>query len=706
MSQSAEPESILAEVEEALSVALDLRRLKSANELHTLRSRFANLAESETNDCIKAALIVFDCDLHPPAPPNSDLFGLLNHALETFRMHSMQMCAAFVEVRIGEWYYQCSDYESALETYSRAFQQIANGKRTIRKAHILENIGIVYFRLGQYEQSQKAYEQSIQEWLKVENTESVARVQVNLANLFAQRGDDEAAEKLYIEALRGFEEAHESLFAASTRTNLGIHYTAHANYSDALRCLHSAIDVFQEANHNRGLAAAYGAMGDVYEATGDHQRAMDWYIRALHCAEHIGRKSAIAEKHVQIGQSLVELRRIAEAIDHLTLAVDICKQTGSLPDMSVALAYLAMAELENSNIVAARENINMALHLATTAGAQSKMVTYQLIDAQVYIAEGRLELALEKLNYVVEQSARQHFDKQLSEAHRFRAVIFERLGRYEQAYEELQQHLKENEKILGIQKQRDLSLLEAEMQIRERQREHDRAMEEERRLREQQRSLLVNMVPTSIADRLMAGEQMIAEGFAEVSIVFLDLVNFTKLASLISPDHVLQLLNQTFRKCDDVVARYGLTKIKTIGDSYMAIAGAPVEQPDNVLRMTSAVLELHSMLATLEIHMPQELGDTSWTQDFNELEVRIGVHCGRVSAGVIGEVRMAYDVWGDAVNVAARLEQTGIPGRIHVSDHFHSRVLELDAQRAKFELRGEIQVKGKGLMNTWWMSAP
>jgi class 3 adenylate cyclase len=206
-------------------------------------------------------------------------------------------------------------------------------------------------------------------------------------------------------------------------------------------------------------------------------------------------------------------------------------------------------------------------------------------------------------------------------------------------------------------------------------------------------------------------------------VLFLDIVGFTRISDRIPPGHVVHLLEQIFTTLDAVCERHGVMKIKTIGDSYMAVAFSNTEDqtPKNghVVSAAQCAVEMLAALNTLEVTMPPDLGDTSWTNTIDDINVRIGLHCGPVTAGVIGTQRLQYDVWGDTVNVASRMESHGEPGRIHVSEAFASALLsEGGGQRAEGKRngsvtsesltifnRGQISIKGKGEMTTYWLTA-
>jgi len=197
---------------------------------------------------------------------------------------------------------------------------------------------------------------------------------------------------------------------------------------------------------------------------------------------------------------------------------------------------------------------------------------------------------------------------------------------------------------------------------------------------EQARSekLLLSLLPVSIAERLKAGEVKIADRYEHVTILFADLVDFTRLSLHLSPEALLDLLNEVFSGFDRLAAKYGLEKIKTIGDAYMLVCGAPIERPDHAEAVADMALEVQALLQTIS------------TQLGTPLSMRIGINSGPVVAGVIGHSKFSYDLWGDAVNLARRMEQYGIAGDIQVSEATY----QLLREHYVLERRGTILIKG------------
>lgn len=225
-----------------------------------------------------------------------------------------------------------------------------------------------------------------------------------------------------------------------------------------------------------------------------------------------------------------------------------------------------------------------------------------------------------------------------------------------------------------------------------------------RREQERTEQLLLNVLPASIVDRLKQEQEQgtIAEHFADVTVLFADLVNFSQLAAALPPIALVNLLNQVFSAFDRLTERYGLEKIKTIGDAYMVVGGLPQRRDDHTEAIAAMALEMQVELACLNTIHRQSLA------------MRIGIHTGSVVAGVIGLKKFAYDLWGETVNLASRMESHGEPGRIQVTDTVYQRLRDPERiskagcqasshYRFVFERRGYISLKGQGEQFTYWL---
>jgi class 3 adenylate cyclase len=211
-------------------------------------------------------------------------------------------------------------------------------------------------------------------------------------------------------------------------------------------------------------------------------------------------------------------------------------------------------------------------------------------------------------------------------------------------------------------------------------REHDLKVE-----RERSEKLLLNILPAPVAMRLKDGEKVIADQFDEATVLFMDIANFTPLASNMSPDKLVELLNSIFSLFDAIIEKHGLEKIKTMGDAYMAVGGLPIPMPGHAEAVAHAALEILEEFPKLTN---------------NNLQLRIGIHTGPVVAGVIGRNKFIYDLWGDTVNIASRMQSHGRAGSIQVSVETYQSLKD----KFEFNPRGEIEIKGKGVMQAFLLN--
>ena len=201
--------------------------------------------------------------------------------------------------------------------------------------------------------------------------------------------------------------------------------------------------------------------------------------------------------------------------------------------------------------------------------------------------------------------------------------------------------------------------------------------------------LLLNILPQEISHRLKDNPDWVAENFQSVTILFADIVNFTETARNVRPDKLVEELNSIFSKFDHLAEKYGLEKIKTIGDAYMVAGGIPVKSDNHTEQVAKMALDMLD-----EVQRHNFFG--------NKLDIRLGFHTGPVVAGVIGIKKFSYDIWGDAVNIASRLESSGEIGKIHVSADVH----DILSDRFRFEFRGTVNMKGIGPTETYYLMGP
>jgi PAS domain S-box-containing protein len=217
--------------------------------------------------------------------------------------------------------------------------------------------------------------------------------------------------------------------------------------------------------------------------------------------------------------------------------------------------------------------------------------------------------------------------------------------------------------------------------------ERRQAEEELRRQRTRAERLLLNILPQPIAERLKQKPVVVADMLPDVTILFADLVNFTQLVAHMPPQELVQMLNRIFSEFDHLAERYAVEKVKTIGDAYMVAGGAPLPAPGHADAIANMALSMQSIMGQFQPDTKQPL------------QLRIGINTGPVVAGVIGTRKFTYDLWGNTVNIASRMESQGVPGRIQITEATYRRL----QKNYDIEYRGRIMIKGQGETPTYWL---
>ncbi|MBL8005398.1 MAG: tetratricopeptide repeat protein [Candidatus Kapabacteria bacterium] len=551
---------------------------------------------------------------------------------------------------IGITYRNLSDYPKALEYYTKALQLSEEIGEKFGIAKNLANIGVVYDILSDYPNALEYYSKSIQIFEEIGFTVGIAASLGNIGNLYNRLSDYPKAIEYHTKSLQINEEIGKKESIASNLGNIGIVYSNLIDFPKALEYYTKALQINEEILNKNGIAINLGNIGILYSNLFDYPKALEYYSKALRINEEIGYKYGIAINLRSFGNVYNRLLDYPKAIEYYTKALHINEEIKNKHGIATILGNIgtiySTKESSFFDLKKAEEYLQRALVLSEELVDKSMtQYVYDNLHTLRYI-EGHFEEALDyyKKSKEIEKEI-------LSEEAKKNAVIFD-----------------QRRKIEEDEKARQLKLA---------------------RFKEQER-IFHNILPISIADRLIEGEQTIAESFENVSIFFSDIVGFTTLSSNIEPAQLVKGLNTIFTAFDRIATKYGLEKIKTIGDAYMAVCGVPEVFENHAQRATNFALEAIEVLHTLELG-----------EDFKNLQIRIGLHCGSVVAGIIGEKKFAYDVWGDAVNVASRMESNSEPGRIHSSEQFAKSIESY--QEFTLIPRGEIIVKGKGTMSTFWI---
>ena len=601
----------------------------------------------------------------------------------------------------GIVYYNLSDSPKALEYYSKSLHINEEIGNKVGIASNLGNIGNVYYHLSDYPKALEYNSKALHINEEIGNKGGIATNLGNIGIVYKSLSDYPKALEYYSKALPIDEEIGNNDGIARHLGNIGVVYSSLSDYPKALEYYSKALHINEEIGNKDGVASYLGNIGIVYRNLSDYPKALEYYSKALHNFEENGNKVGISASLGNMGLTYENLTDYPKALEYHSKALLINEEIGNKGGFATNLGNIGLVYKDLSDYPKVLEYISKALHITEEIGNKDGVArnlgsigaVYATKESTYYDAKKAEEYLQKSLLLAEEIGAKEIIKETYEQLHSLR--------RNERQFEEaLEFHLKSielKEEILSIEAKKQADSFHIQRKLAE----QEILMAEERGRFLGRESILRNILPDSVTDRLVKGENPIADHFDSASVLFMDLVGFTTLASIAPPKQLVFLLDAIFQKADDVVEQFGLEKIKTIGDGYLAVANVttPLEHHQKATALAS--LQLLETMRDFTVNIPSDLGETDWIKDMNDLEIRIGIHTGEVVAGIIGKNKYTYDLWGDAVNVASRMESHSEAGRIHISEAFAKSI----KNHPEFKLipRGEITVKGKGIMNTYWL---
>lgn len=559
-------------------------------------------------------------------------------------------------------------FQEAENLLAETLTELDNEKSSFIESHKLEPLrGQTLFLLTKIEWRRGNYNAALEQTEEIliyakEHTirDLEAKAHILLGNIYSDLGIYDKVFDHGKKALNAYEELGDKSGIAMISGNIGNVYGRLSDYSCAKEYLTKALTISEEIGNKIEMATHTGNIGNVYGSLSDYSTALEYYKKALVIHEEIGNKSGIAANTGNIGSMYYHLSNYHSALEYYNRALAIYEEIGIKYGQVLNIASIGKLygnkEFEGYDADKAEDYLLHALALNEEIGAKVFEVHKSLAD--LYVNEKRWEDALEQFKkfYEIEKEVLSEEAKKQGELTEYRRKIEE--------------------------SERDRQLKLAGFKAKE--------------------NILHRVLPAQIAERIAEGEENIADYFPAVSILFADIEGFTPMSADMPAYMVVKFLNHVFSEFDHIMKKHGCEKIKTIGDGYMAVAGAPMECVDHAERITLAALEMMK-----PIELPDEI--KTFIPSGKKFSIRIGLHTGSVVAGVVGEDRFVYDIYSDAVNTAARMESHGESGKIHVSSDFMRHLLNRFAQTKNtthgiiFENRGEMEVKGKGMMKTYFL---
>lgn len=560
------------------------------------------------------------------------------------------------------------------------------------KAYALKNKGLAEYYLSHYKEVLENWTQSLQTFEAIQDTLGIANLSNNLGLAYFDQGSFDKALSLLFQSLRNSEKIKDTVRINSALVNIGGVYTQMNEFDKALSFYQQMEQYLPNLNDTKIRSTYLMVVGEVYSKKNNSEKALEFYNEALAL-----NKDTPDYAHIltMIGKEEQKIGNVQKAIDYFDLAY----QTAKASDQPL-------------------DQVQTLLALGNTYNASDPGKALG-----VYKNAERLAIEIET-------------DEELRDIYQGMAMAYETAGDYKNAYAYQNKYLDLKDKIFNLETDDKIRGLQYDFEIEKEQDKNDKLLQEaqitdlqvERQQyviyggilslilvlvlavgsykryrfikktnkiieteKDRSENLLRNILPDETALELKEHGKVKAKKFESVTVMFTDFKGFTSYSASLSPEELVRAVDFFFSKFDAVMDKYGLEKIKTIGDAYMCAGGLPFPTEDHHLKMVEAGFEIAQIM---------EEAKKSSTGGIMNIDVRIGINTGPVVSGVVGTRKFAYDIWGDAVNVASRMETMSEPGRINVSEN----TFELIKDTYECEHRGQIHVKNKGMMDMYFVN--
>lgn len=575
---------------------------------------------------------------------------------------------------------------------------------------VISGIGRVYALLGSvklmtsdYSDATKYYIDAINIFEETGDTSRIAGTISNLGGVYYFTGDYPRALEQYQKALTINEQTGNIMWAIANIGNIGNIYTDLGNYSRAIEYFEKSLTLAEQIEYSHGLLNTLSNIGTVYELMDEFEKALSFHERGLVVARELGNTRDIANEIQCIGRVYFGKSKFIESYEHFIESLALFEKTSSKADIALGLFHLSEWFFEVPDEVQKKLGFN---------------------------PDDKYKTAYEYAKKSVKLSEDLNMPKESQTSLRLLSNIFEKQNNYKDALDSYKKYIEIRDTILGEESKKEIT--RKEMQYEFDKKETLARAEQEKKdalaLKELQRQkfirntfvggfsavlvfagiffrqrnkiregkkrsdeLLLNILPEEVAEELKEKGSVEAKHFDEVTVMFTDFKEFTIVSERLSATELVSEIDLYFKAFDNIISKYNIEKIKTIGDSYMCAGGLPVASNDNAVEVVKAALEIQKFMIE---HKKQRQSEGR-----EVFEIRIGIHTGPVVAGIVGVKKFAYDIWGNTVNVASRIESSGEAGKINISGDTYAIVKD------KFicKHRGKIEAKNKGMIDMYFV---
>ncbi|HPE51909.1 MAG TPA: adenylate/guanylate cyclase domain-containing protein, partial [Methanothrix soehngenii] len=563
----------------------------------------------------------------------NDAKGELARSLDLFqRSHDLYDEIGDEEGKAGVLYlmamvhWTAGEYERAINHHRRSKTIAASIGDLDQLASCLYGIAYCYFELGQFIPAVDHVQQGLDINTKLGNEEGISWGLNAIGVIYSRQGEEEKALEYMLKALEVNERINDRGQLAYSLRNVASRYSDLGDHEKALEYYERSLAISEELNEKRSIALSLGSIGHLHKEMGELEEALGYFERSLQLSREIGNRGMEGEDLQDIGEVLLELGSFGQAIQNCRNSYDIALEIGSLEGQKYACKCLYTA------------NKKMGKNTEALGFYELMHVLEDSLDTEATVRN------LQEMEYEKE-------------------LLADSLRAAEEKYEmELahQQEVARKDKTRNMLMGGGILLLLIAGGLLGRNRFVTRSKKAIQKEKDRSEELLLNILPEEVAEELKETGRAAAKHFDTATILFTDFKGFTQLSEQVTPAELVEELNTCFKEFDHLMEKYGIEKIKTIGDAYMAAGGLPV--PDEHAAKNTVMAGL-----AMQAFMKERKAERE-AQDLPAFEMRLGIHTGPVVAGIVGVKKFQYDIWGDTVNTASRMESSGEVGQVNISE--------------------------------------
>ena len=549
----------------------------------------------------------------------------------------------------------------------------------------LNNLGIYYKRQGDFEKAIEYYTQSLQIREASGDQKRVATALNNIGNVYKEQGDYDRAMDYYHRSLGIREAIGDKKGHAMSLTTIGVVHSKQGDYEKAEEYYWRSLKLNKEIGYQEGIATSHNNLGASSQARKDYPKAIEHLQKSMEISTRMGDQHGMQTTLNGLGKVYVHLKAYEESMNAYRRALEIGQKMGHQLLNTISLSGLSETSLEMGNYPNAIEYGTQAWELAEELGVMEQLAFSSFVLSRAYKATGQKDLALDLYEQHISikdslKNQKFHMDLIRQEyQYTYEKAAFTDSLKFAQK-EALLEERDEKQRIglsAAVGALLLLGILAFVIYKGKRKSDH----------------LLLNTLPRETAEELKRTGSAKARSMEAVTVMFTDVVGFTKLSEELSPEQLVSEINECFSAFDLIIESHGIEKIKTIGDAYMAAGGLPTPTSTHALKVVQAALEIQRFM--------KNWSDRKERNGELAFDIRIGIHTGPVVAGVVGIKKFQYDIWGDTVNTASRMESSGMAGRVNISEATYQLVKK--EKSLSFEARGRVLTKGKGELDMYFV---